>query len=178
MSDYILRRVTSSDLAMLLEWRNDERVRRNMFTSHIISNEEHIAWWNSISSRDNVAPYVFEVSGIPTGFLSFYNMDAHLGTSSWTFHVSPNAAPGKGSQLEFLALDEAFLELKIDLLQCEVLSFNKSVINLHKKFGFEIVANVCRELNGCNQEIVQLQMNKERWLLKRMELRSRLWVAS
>jgi RimJ/RimL family protein N-acetyltransferase len=40
--------------------------------------------------------------------------------------------------MEALALDHVFDELNLHKLSCEVLAFNAPVINLHKKFGFEV----------------------------------------
>ena len=46
---------------------------------------------------------------------------------------------GVGRILELVSLYFAFKELKLDKLTLEVFSDNKQVVNLHKKFGFEIV---------------------------------------
>ena len=40
--------------------------------------------------------------------------------------------------MEFLMLDLAFITLGLHKLYCEVLEFNRPVITLHHKFGFEI----------------------------------------
>ena len=44
-----LRAMTESDLPRVLSWRNAEDVRKNMYTSHIITEPEHRAWWASSS---------------------------------------------------------------------------------------------------------------------------------
>ena len=41
--DCQLRPVLESDLGLIRQWRNSERIRANMFTDHIISSEEHLA---------------------------------------------------------------------------------------------------------------------------------------
>jgi len=53
-----LRPIEEGDLATVLEWRNSERIRANMYTDHLISREEHRAgfakvnawWWRDLGS--------------------------------------------------------------------------------------------------------------------------------
>ena len=40
-----LRPLTKPDLSLVRSWRNAPEVRRNMFSSHEISDSEHLAWF-------------------------------------------------------------------------------------------------------------------------------------
>lgn len=57
--------------------------------------------------------------------------------------------------MEFLALERAFGVMSLHKLHCEVLDFNKAVINLHHKFGFKI-EGVFREHHKVNDVFVDV----------------------
>lgn len=51
-----LRPVEKKDYEKILEWRNDPEVRINSLTQHMISIDEHIAYWTEFSeTRENFA---------------------------------------------------------------------------------------------------------------------------
>ena len=41
-----VRPVKKSDLSLILSWRNHEEIRKHMYNKKIISNEEHLNWFN------------------------------------------------------------------------------------------------------------------------------------
>ena len=53
MNGYSLRQLEEPDLPIILEWRNDESVRKNMYTDHIISIEEHKRWYANLTQRND-----------------------------------------------------------------------------------------------------------------------------
>jgi len=170
-----LRRVTQDDLGLILEWRNSETVRSKMYTSHIISEAEHANWWSKVSVQTDFVAYLFEDSMKPTGFLSFSDIDWQCKQCNWGCYVAPGSKIGIGAKLEFLALDEAFFQLGMKVLMCEVLALNSSVITMHKHFGFEVHSRSQRIVSGVEQEIVQMGIESESWSLQRVLLVDRLW---
>jgi hypothetical protein len=55
-----LRPMREADLDMVRRWRNAPDVRKNMYTTHEISPEEHRAWWERISA-DPASRQLFNV---------------------------------------------------------------------------------------------------------------------
>lgn len=160
-----LREVTEEDLEMMLLWRNAPSVRENMYTQHEISLAEHLSWWQRTKDREDQKYFVFENSGIPSGIVAFNAIDKENKNSSWAFYASPEAARGTGSKMEFLALEYAFNSLDLHKLCCEVLEFNKAVIKLHKKFGFQ-AEGVFRDQYLINQSYTNvhcLGILKDEW---------------
>ena len=170
-----LRHMTINDLKLVREWRNSELVRSKMYTNHIISEDEHTNWWSKVSIQTDFVAYIFEDSMKPTGFLSFSDIDWQRKQCSWGCYVAPGSKIGIGAKLEFLALDEAFFQLSMKVLMCEVLALNSSVINMHKHFGFEVHSRSQRIVSGVEQEIVQMGIESESWSLQRALLVDRLW---
>lgn len=67
--------------------------------------------------------------------------------------------------MEFLMLDLAFITLDLHKLYCEVLEFNRPVITLHHKFGFE-TEGILKAQNFINGEFVnvyRLAILKNQW---------------
>lgn len=138
INDFKIRRLEERDLKLVLDWRNQLHIRENMYTDHIISWEEHVAWFHRVELHKNSEYFILEIKEIPAGFLSIVDIDKKNGKCYWGFYIGDISAPrGSGSIFEFLALNYIFNELHIRKLYCEVFAFNEKVIKLHKKFGFK-----------------------------------------
>jgi len=48
-----LRPIHEDELELMLSWRNAPSIRANMYTQHEISIDEHLAWWEQASKRDD-----------------------------------------------------------------------------------------------------------------------------
>ncbi|NNJ72970.1 MAG: UDP-4-amino-4,6-dideoxy-N-acetyl-beta-L-altrosamine N-acetyltransferase [Enterobacterales bacterium] len=128
--------LSEEHLPMVLTWRNDPDVRKNMYTSHEISLQEHEAWFKKISSDETKRYFIFELDNKPCGVIGFVDIDLLSRTASWAFYSGDTNVRGIGSLMEITALDYAFNELSLHKLNCEVLEFNAPVIKFHKKHGF------------------------------------------
>lgn len=165
----MLRDIKRDELELMLSWRNEPRVRSNMYTQHLISPEEHYAWWDRMQDRQNQHYYMFEYENQPCGIAAFNAIDLANKNSAWAFYASPSAPRGTGIRMEYLMLEQAFTTLNLHKLYCEVLAFNKAVISLHQKFGFE-AEGVFRSqhiVDGEYVDVHRLAIFKEQWLNNR-----------
>jgi len=173
MSDFgRLRCIEDFELALMLSWRNDPRVRSNMYTRHEISMDEHLAWWDRYRNQQDQIYLMYEKSGMPLGIVAFNSIDLVSRHAFWAFYADPDAPQGVGSFMELLALDYAFDELNLHKLSCEVLAFNARVIRLHQKFGFS-VEGVFRSHHlgdGAFVDVYRLGMLEDEWPEKRGQL--------
>ena len=133
-----IRPIKLDDAELVLEWRNQEAVRINMYNHQIISLATHMKWFNSILQNESCHYFIYERNQIPLGVLAISDIDKNNQKASWAFYSGDITARGIGSEMEQLALDYAFNTLNLNKLCCEVLEFNHSVINFHRKFGFQI----------------------------------------
>ena len=137
MKQLSIRQMTENDLELVLDWRNQEVVRMNMYNYHLITLEEHRDWFEKCKSRLDVVNLMFEIDGQAKGVISFSKIDTQSCTAEWAFYSGDLNTRGVGTFMELCALKYAFNVLKLRKLNCEVLSFNEKVIKFHKKFGFE-----------------------------------------
>lgn len=175
---FSIRPIELNDKDRILQWRNSERVRCNMYNDHVISQQEHDAWFARAAVDTSAAYLVFLHEGRPIGFASFTNISAAHGRCYWAFYLGETDVPrGAGSVMEFFALDYAFLSLKIRKLCCEVFTFNGGVIKLHEKFGFVQEGRFAEhyQKNGKYEDIVCLAKFGANWGVEREEFKSRLF---
>lgn len=171
-----LRPVTAQDLPLIREWRNSPSIRENMYTTHEISEVEHMSWWERVKDAKDKLFFIYEAEENPLGFVSYQDIDILNGTASWAFYASPQARRGTGSLMEMEALDYAFIEMDLHKLWCEVLSFNEAVIKMHRKFGFQIEGTRRQHYAraGKRYDIFQLGLLAHEWLDNRAVMQERL----
>ena len=171
--DYQLRPIQESDLEIVLEWRNSERVRSNMYTDHIISLDEHKSWFLHIENDESVSYHICEYNYKSIGVIYFTNIDRPNKKSYWGFYLGDiNVPMGSGSIMGFIALSYAFKSLDIRKLCSEVFSFNKKAINFHEKLGFQqegyFVKHILKQ--GKYEDVVALTLFKDDWLSRNSDL--------
>jgi UDP-4-amino-4,6-dideoxy-N-acetyl-beta-L-altrosamine N-acetyltransferase len=133
----LLRLLEETDLELILAWRNAPAVRQSMFTQHEISMKEHHAWFARTQNDPSTRWFLYlDKNNQPMGVVYFTKIDHDQKAAFWGFYASPDATLGTGIRMENDALRQAFDELNFCKLNCEVLSTNPSVINMHKKVGF------------------------------------------
>lgn len=133
-----IRPIQRSDAELILEWRNTDAVRLNMYNHEVIDIESHLRWFDSMLKDNSCQYFIYERDEQPYGVLSFSEIDMKNKRAFWAFYSGDTSVRGVGSEMERLALDYAFNTLGLNKLCCEVLEFNTSVIDFHRKFGFKI----------------------------------------
>jgi len=172
-----LRALTVDDLGLILPWRNATHVRLNMFTQHVISQDEHLAWFHRIAVDDAARWLIFDENGRPSGVVYFTGIRHDSANAFWGFYAMPDPPPGIGRRIEREALDYAFQVLKLHKLNCEVLSVNQLVINQHKRFGFTQEGLFRDYVYTADrfQDVVRFGMLAEEWERKKGELHQAPW---
>lgn len=130
-----VRPMTEYDLERVLEWRNHPDIRRYMYTQHEITLSEHTNWFEKAIRNPNKHLLIFELNGIPTGFVSI-NGTENDSIAEWGFYVAPNSEKGTGRQLGKTILNYAFEVLKLHKICGQALAYNLPSINFHTSLGF------------------------------------------
>ncbi|KAE9648856.1 UDP-4-amino-4,6-dideoxy-N-acetyl-beta-L-altrosamine N-acetyltransferase [Pseudomonas sp. PB103] len=153
--------------------RNQPDVRKYMYTSHEISEQEHAHWLTSLQGNPRQQVFVVIKDEQALGVVSLNAINALQKTADWAFYLDV-ALQGKGlgSLVEFWMLDYAFDIAGLEKLNCEVLAMNAAVVKMHQKFGFKIEGirrqNVVKD--GVRVDVVLLGITKEEWQNKRPAL--------
>ena len=132
-----IRRVTESDLPMVLAWRNPIDVRSYMFTQHEIGLEEHRNWFAKASQDSSRCLLIVEEDKQAVGYVQFSKVEDG-GIADWGFYARPDASKGTGRKLGVLALNYAFGPLKLHKVCGQAIASNQASIAFHQRLGFAL----------------------------------------
>jgi RimJ/RimL family protein N-acetyltransferase len=142
----MLRPATDADLPSMLSWRNQDANRSVSINQHLITAEEHAAWWSRVSQDPTRRVLMFEYASRPLGVVSFFDHDRVARSASWGFYLDHDGTTADGTAL--LAWAKVMREavayafapepdgLDVDLLEGEVLPHNESVRAMNRRLGF------------------------------------------
>jgi UDP-4-amino-4,6-dideoxy-N-acetyl-beta-L-altrosamine N-acetyltransferase len=159
-----LRKAEESDLDQILKWRNQKVNRKVMFTSHLISQEEHLAWWENASIDEKRIVLIFEFEGLECGVVNFFDIDVATKSAHWGFFLNSDELTKKDllfrawSKLESDTIVYAKAILGVERLICETLEKNKAVLAMHEKFGFNRISTYDDTSENESKRTVRMEM--------------------
>jgi UDP-4-amino-4,6-dideoxy-N-acetyl-beta-L-altrosamine N-acetyltransferase len=161
-----------ADQLRVLELRNQDSIRNNMYTNHLIAEDEHLAWIERLTAGDHTRFFVVFAAGQIVGGVSLLAISHANRRTDWLFYIGEHAqGRGYGSALEFKFLDYVFFDNDFEKLNCEVLEFNRPVIALHRKFGF-VEEGFRRDhilRDGRRYGAYLLGITRQEWIARRAE---------
>lgn len=153
--------------------RNQPNVRKYMYTSHEISEDEHRRWLMSLSGNELQSVFAVMQDERLVGIVSLNAINRLHQSADWAFYLD-SAVQGKGlgSRVEFWMLDHAFNEAGLEKLNCEVLATNSAVIRMHQKFGFAVEGTRRQNISkdGVRIDVALLGITREEWAAKRPDM--------
>lgn len=154
--------------------RNEDNVRKWMYTDHLIGVNEHLGWISRLKQDDRQIVFVvLDAEHNPLGVASVNAIDRLHKKADWAFFLTETARGGLGVALEHAFLDFVFDSLGMEKLNCEVIEGNDVVVKLHQKFLFREEgfrrANILK--NGVRIGVHFLGLTREDWLAGRAALR-------
>lgn len=146
----IFSRLTSKDLELVRNWRNDSNIAQFMEYRGIITEKMQEKWFESINNEYNFY-FILIYKNKKIGLINTKDIDYKNKTGEAGIFISdPNY---QNSSTPFRAslgrIDFCFYELGLETLYAHVLSTNTRSIKFAQKFGYVIQSN---------QEIVQNQL--------------------
>lgn len=168
----MLRLARDSDRDLVRTWRNHPDVRAVSLNQHVISAEEHAAWWGRVTVDPTRRVLVYELSGRPAGSVTFFDLqdepaaDGAVSRSAWWGFFLDVEGLGEGGQLLPAwigvmrdATRYAVEELDLDVLHGEVLERNEAVRSLNRRFGIRETGSELREVGGSVERVLQLELS-------------------
>lgn len=114
-----------------------------MSSQHIVTTDEHWAWFAKALEAEPPVHFVYECGGAPLGLVTFRDIDELNATCEWGFYIGEAWAPRRsGVRMGLLAIDRAFGELRLAELRAKVLANNIASIAYHAKMGFSETGTV------------------------------------
>lgn len=105
--------LSRDELLTILRWRNHPNIRKCMNNTKCISEEEHLAFCESLRNRTDKYYWLIKKNEEPIGVLNIIDVDENTGTCEPGFYLAPSVM-GRGESIFFLSNYKTFLlrELK------------------------------------------------------------------
>jgi len=136
----VLRPAVVDDLSPLRAWRNQDANRAVSTYQHVITSEEHVAWWQTVQADPSRRVLIFEYADRPLGAVTFFDIEDR--SAGWGFYLDHETVTGEGIammawiQVMKDATAYAFDVLGVDLLTGEVDETNEAVRMMNRRFRF------------------------------------------
>ena len=133
-----LKDIEEKDLDLILQWRNQEQIRKVMFYSDIITTEQHYNWYKNLLKSYVSISKIFYFDDKPYGPLNVNQINQLYNTCEWGFYIGELSAPrGMGTILGYTSLNYIFNELHVGKICGEVIASNEQSRIFHEKLGFK-----------------------------------------
>ena len=121
---FTVRPVRENDLPAMLARRNEDAIRRIMFTEHVITWEEHKAWFDRIAKLAPKLHFIVEREGLAIGYFGYVKVNFADGVCYSSLYSLPGGReiPLSGLYFTEISLEYAFSVLKIRKVCGEVLA--------------------------------------------------------
>ena len=150
-----------------------------MYRDTEITLNEHKEWFYSMLPNKDSEWHVLSVNKLECAIIYFTRIKRG-NSCSLGFYASGKAPLGVGIIIELAGLTYAFETLKVHHVECEVVSGNYQVINLHKRTGFKQEGTLRKAHNSSErgiEDVIVFGMTRDRWeeiRFKLQEISSRL----
>lgn len=142
-SKIALRPLEEEDLPYLVQWRNQDRVRRSFFHKGLLSHAGQRMWFERYL-QDPSREIMIAVSlheGNPVGMIGLYHIDHrnHKAEVGMTIVGDPSVwGQGIGTEMLELLKDYAFCDLNLNRLYAYAIDTNQASVRMKLKCGFQL----------------------------------------
>ncbi len=118
-------------------WRNHDDVRKYLFNSNLITEEEHFNWLTSLKNNDKNLYFIAYKKNTSIGVVNATKIDNINKSCDVGIYLNPDYFfKGLGSYIYRLFIEYIFNNLNVENIKCEVLGENIASLKLHRKVGF------------------------------------------
>ena len=166
------KKILSKDLKKIFMWRNDLFIRSMMLNQNKISYKEHLSWYKNLLQSKTQKSYIICYKRTPIGVASIKEIDLINQTCTWGFYIANNAFRYLAVLVEYEFIDLIFKNKKIRKIWGETLSYNKSILKIHKYLGFTI-NGVYKEhirVNNKFHDLILTSLFKKDWNISKKKI--------
>ena len=163
----MLRPAADGDVDAMRVWRNQPANRAVSINDHVITAEEHEAWWERTRQDPTRLTLVFEYADRPLGIVNYFDIAEDRSRCSWGFYLDSETVEAEGlallawMQVMKEATAYAFDELGVDVLHGEVLSENEAVRSMNRRFRFTEGPAETRSSGGRTLTVHPISLRRE-----------------
>lgn len=147
------------------KWRNDDYVRCNMLSQHIIRKNEHREWLEKLERDNTYLFWVVFIEQIAIGAVYLTDIDIEQKTAEWGYYIGESKYRNKGLGKEILLhfLNIVFDKLKISVIMTRVLSHNERAMHIYNDLGFREISTETSMSGSIDNAIRTFYYSKDNW---------------
>ncbi len=162
--------ITETESRQILDWRNDETIRKNMYNTGIIPWENHQAFIESLKERTDRFYWQVSEGDVVCGSVNLVDLNYVTSQAELGYFMAPEQmGGGKGFYFIFSALELAFGVLGLESLYGATNRENRSATLLDEYFGFKKTGEKTLMIDGKPTLFNEMVLNKEEFLLDKAE---------
>ncbi len=177
-----LRDMRPEDRAQVLGWRNMRAVADTMYTDHVITVDEHAAWFDRVLADPSCRYWIITCEGADVGLACITGIDCRHGRCTLGLYVARSGMRGRGigTAATFCVLVHVFDRLELEKLCCEVLDSNVLAHGMYKRLGLREERRLRRHLRKGDtwHDVIAMAICREEWQATRPEIEARLMEKS
>ena len=162
-----IERISQGDMASLRQWRNEPEVTRWGYSNHVISEEEHSAWFDAMLVDASKVYWKIVVDGVAVGAIFLTSISDQERSCEWGMYLADNDVRGKGVAQAACALSfrHAFSDLAMKVVKCEAFEQNEAAIGLYESVGYERTGVQAGAVKRGDEmlSVVTLELTRESW---------------
>ncbi len=162
-----IKRISQGDMTSLRDWRNDPEVTRWGYSNHVISEEEHKAWFEETILDGSKVYWKIVVDGIAVGAIFLTSISDQSDKCEWGMYLADVDVRGKGVAQAACALSfhYAFNELNLEVVNCEAFAQNEAAIGLYESVGYVRTGLQVDAVKRGDEmlSVVTLELTRESW---------------
>ena len=137
-----LKEITKSDLKLLIEWRNSNKIFRYNTQYFLLNSKIQIDWFNSLQNDLSRKMFMILYENIKIGICGLIDIDYKNKNANIAIIIGKTQLHAKGLGTITLSnlLNYGFKKLGLHRIGAEVIEYNKTSIRLFKKSKFKIEA--------------------------------------
>jgi UDP-4-amino-4,6-dideoxy-N-acetyl-beta-L-altrosamine N-acetyltransferase len=106
--------LSEQELMMVLEWRNNEAIRKWMTNTEPISLENHLKFVGSLSHRDDLYYWVVFKDDLPVGVVDIFSINRNEDSAETGYYLNPEYLDS-GAGFEFYYYFKLFIHDSLDI---------------------------------------------------------------
>ena len=133
-----LRPIELRDTPLIVRWRNQEDVRKNLYIQTDLTEQMHEQWYHTRVATGQCAQFIIECETGPIGTVFLKNIDRDLLKAEFGIFLGSNESRGKGygSAAAAKILEYGFSVLSLNRIYLTVFMSNPAAIRSYEKAGF------------------------------------------
>lgn len=165
-----IRPTRLDDTQHIVKWRNDENVKKWLYSQSDLTEEQHISWFHNQVETGRCSQFIIEENwpcGRALGTVFIKNIDQNNQKGEFGIFIGEDWGRGKGyaSLASALILDHAFRELKLNRVYLTVFCDNLPAIKAYEKVGFVREGLLRQDILRCDKyvDIVYMGITADMW---------------